>query len=129
MGPRATRVLAAVLVSVMVTLCAPVLPSLGLAGIAAAPPPAPAAHTAEPGSHAFVVPTQDSASISKALAKWGGDQRPATRDLPDGHTPEHVRLPGVGAPWARSAPALAVDAPPTADDSDLPLGRAPPRAV
>lgn len=129
MVPRATRALAAVLVSVLIALCAPVLPSIGLAGIAAAPAPVPSTHTADLGPHAIVVPTQDSASISKALAKWSGDQRPATRDLPDGYTPEHVRLPGVGAPWGLSAPAGSTKSPPTADDSDLPLGRAPPRTV
>ncbi|WP_147280230.1 hypothetical protein [Marinitenerispora sediminis] len=123
------RALATLLTAVLVTVSAPVLPLAAVAQLVApAAPTAPSEHRTAMvgfGPHAVVGPAQDSTSVSLALAKWGGDQRPLARDLPDGYLPGRAELPGRGR-WEHVPPAGAVAGPETAGARTLPLGRAPP---
>ncbi|MFC7326676.1 hypothetical protein [Marinactinospora rubrisoli] len=78
------------------------------------------------GPHAVVGPAQDSASVSLALAKWGGDQRPVARDLADGYLPGQVGLPGRTGRWERVPPPVPAARTGVDDTGRLPQGRAPP---
>lgn len=84
----------------------------------AAPLPPPVAYTRD-----------DPGTATAAVPPGGGDQRPATRDLPEGYAPAHGLLPDRAGSWVRVRLPQAAGVPPASVAPGLPLGRDPPPTV